>query len=78
MYELETFTARGERLVIRTDAALTEGNLRILLLCDGEYVTDIPLGAQTTAVENPDGRFELRLAAESAKMQMTYTIEVTE
>lgn len=54
---------------------LISGNLRILLLGNGELVTDFPLDKATTFfLDNPECKYELVVAGESAEFSVKYTI----
>lgn len=78
VYTLQKISAQGTRLNIRVSTNLEEGNLRIVLMGNGKYISDISLGTnQYVTVDNPDGKYEVRLAAESAKINisLSYTVE---
>jgi hypothetical protein len=68
VYLLDEFHAEGETIIIQTQLiSRLSGNLRIVLLCDGVYVRDFPLGIdERITVENANGTYEIRVAAESA------------
>lgn len=77
VYKLDKFSAKGGILVISANTVLEEGNLRIVLICEDEYVADIPVGEnQSVTVDDPSGKYEIRLAAESAKLQFEFTYEI--
>ena len=47
-------------------------NLRAVLLHEGAYVQDLPIGeGQTVSIANATGKYQVRLAAESAKVDAT-------
>lgn len=76
--DVTSFTARGSRLTIHFSCALQEGNFRVLLLCEGNYVADLPVnGSDTVIIDNPNGRYSIRVAGESAKfaLKCSYDIE---
>lgn len=78
VYEAVEFRASGDTLTIQISSTLTQGNLRIVLMCDGEYVQDIPVGQdQTITIPNPDGKYAIRLAAESAELSLECAYDVT-
>lgn len=68
IYLVDEFYVEGENIVIQSNlVSLLCGNLRIVLLCDGEYVRDFPLGEnERITIENAKGCYEIRVAAESA------------
>ena len=69
VYAFPSHLATDSTLTVTLTTTLYEGNLRAVLLCDGEYVQDIPVGeAQTVTVKGANGRYQVRLAAESAKL----------
>ena len=75
VYELDAYTAEGGTLTITLSTTLYEGNLRVVLLCDGTYLQDIPVGeAQTVVIPDANGKYQIRLAAESAKLDATLTV----
>ena len=77
VYRLIRFPAEGSSLTIETSAVLTQGNLRIVLLCDGEYVADIPLAEnQSITIDDPSGTYSIVLGAESAELKFTYSYSV--
>lgn len=74
VYAFNSYTANGGTLTVTLSTTLYEGNLRAVLLCEGVYVQDIPLGeAQTVRIETAAGKYQVRLAAESAKLDATLT-----
>ena len=75
VYALDSHLASGNTLTITLSTTLHEGNLRIVVLCDGNYVADMPVGQnETLTLQNADGhRYQVRLAAESAKLDATLT-----
>ena len=75
VYEMDAYTAEGDTLTITLSTTLYEGNLRVVLLCDGTYLQDISVGeAQTVVIPNANGKYQIRLAAESAKLDATLTV----
>lgn len=75
VYELDAYTAEGGTLTLTLSTTLYEGNLRIVLLCDGTYLQDIPVGeAQAVVIPNANAKYQIRLAAESAKLDATLTV----
>lgn len=74
VYKVGKFKAQGKTLTIKSDAELDAGNLRIVVLCDGEYLADIPVEkGQTLIFDHPKGEYEVRLAGESAKIDFSFT-----
>ena len=72
VYEFNSYVADGGTLTVTLSATLHAGNLRAVLLCEGEYVQDVPLGEEQAAtVENATGKYQVRLGAESAKLDAT-------
>ena len=65
---------------ITSDTVVEQGNLRIVLLCDGAYVADIAIGkGESLEVTNPNGgKYEIRFAAESARFSFDCEIERVE
>ena len=79
VYEFDAYLATGEALSITLSTTLYEGNLRAVLLMDGVYLQDIPLGeAQRVTVKDATGRFQVRLAAESAKLDATLSFDTAQ
>ena len=73
-----SFTARGDKLTIHFSSTLEEGNFRVVLLCDGEYVMDLPIdGSKAVPIDNPDGRYTIRIAGESAKFSLKCSYDIT-
>ncbi|MBQ8407286.1 MAG: hypothetical protein IJY39_00325 [Clostridia bacterium] len=69
----------GQLLVIESDVVVESGNLRIVIVCDGEYVADISVGTDQhieVKIDRTD-KYEIRIAGESANFtfQFTYTVE---
>lgn len=63
------FKASGEKkeLVINSDISLDTGNLRIVILHNGEFMSDINIsGNNTVSIKNPSGVYDIRVAGESA------------
>lgn len=78
VYPVCRFTANGEELVITTSANLKSGNARIVILNNGEYLGDISLTQnKTTTIVEPSGVYEIRIGAESAKIDfsLSYTVK---
>ena len=72
VYEFNAYTADGGTLTVTLSTTLHEGNLRAVLLHEGTYVQDIPIGeAQTVSIANATGKYQVRLAGESAKVDAT-------
>lgn len=72
---LDTFKvpSKDEYYVLTVTPRLKSGNLRVLLLGDGEYLVDFPLSETTTLFLNdPDMKYELVLAAESAEFSVEF------
>lgn len=75
VYVFDSFLLQNEDLSLTVSTTLHEGNLRIVLLCDGVYVQDVPIGEdQTVSIANANGRYQVRLAGESAKLDATVTL----
>lgn len=72
IYPLMDFHADGEDILVQVRVIdLFRGNLRIVLLCDGEYIADIPAAEDAcVTVENANGDYEIRIAAESATLEV--------
>jgi hypothetical protein len=76
VYAFNSHAADGGTLTVTLSTTLHAGNLRAVVMCEGEYVQDIPLGEnQTVTVENASGKYQVRLGAESAKLDATLTFE---
>ncbi len=74
----KSLQAQGEALVINSSIILNQGNLRVVVICNDEIVCDIPLGEnQTTTIKNPDGKYDIKVAGESAgfEISLEYNIE---
>lgn len=70
--------AQGNALVINSTITLSQGNLRVVVVCDGKIICDIPLGEnQVTTIENPNGSYDIKVAGESAgfEISLEYNIE---
>ena len=52
---------------------LTKGNLRVMLMHDGEFVQDIPVGTNTLVIKGAKGNYYLRIAGESAELNAKIT-----
>ena len=73
VYDMSNHLAECETLTIATELTLTKGNLRAILMCDGKPVQDIPLGSNTLVIKGAKGKYYLRLAAESAEVDVKVT-----
>ena len=72
IYAFDAHLATDTTLTITLSTTLYEGNLRAVLLCDGEYVQDIDVNTEQSVTVSPaNGRYQVRLAAESAKLDAT-------
>ena len=73
----KVYSNNEDVLIIDSTVTLTEGNVRICLVQDGKIVCDIPVGENMeTRIENPSGNYQLRVAGESASLEMEYTVKV--
>ena len=71
-------SAEGKQLTIHISTTLEQGNLRIVLMRNGVHIRDIPIGKdQTVTILNPKGEYVIRLAAESAKLSIECSYDVT-
>lgn len=62
-------------LIIKSTVTLESGNVRICLVQDGKIIADIPLGENMeTRIENPSGKYKLKIAGESASLTMEYNV----
>ncbi|MBE6703291.1 MAG: hypothetical protein E7585_07785 [Ruminococcaceae bacterium] len=70
VYAFNSYLAQSNSLTVTISTTLYAGNLRILLLCDGAHLADFTVNqAETLTLQNANGhRYEVRLAAESAKL----------
>ncbi len=77
IYDLYYFTLDAPcKLTFRCDGVLEEGNLRVVLLSDGSYVTDLPIGTeQELTLQANKGEYLVRFAAESAKFEFSLTVD---
>ena len=77
VYEYISFTKDRGAFTIKADTSVEEGNLRIVVLCDGKYVADIAVKeSESLRIENKlGGKYEIRFAAESAKFNFECTVE---
>ena len=68
--------AEGDAMSFTYRIEVPEGNLRAVLLRDGEYVRDLTLDITGEfTLEEPEGTYELRLAGESARVEMEISWE---
>ncbi len=77
VYKVSTFHI-GKESTVQLDLSLvlTAGNLRAVLLCDGVFVQDIPLGTeQSIQLEKAKGDYEIRLAGESAALEFSCKVK---
>ena len=67
---------RNELLTLDVTVTATEGNLKVALIHSDEIIETIPIngGEHTVKIENFEGRFYLRLAAESAACMIEATL----
>ncbi|MBR6776890.1 MAG: hypothetical protein IKM27_04000 [Clostridia bacterium] len=75
VYTLDTFkpSSKDDVIVLAVTPELRSGNLRVVLLGNGELITDFPTGeASTIRLEDPECEYELVLAAESAELSVQY------
>lgn len=72
---LDEYTTRNDRMMTYT-ATLTSGNLRLVLVQDGEIVAELPVdGAEhTVLVPSASGRVMLRAGGESARFEFSYEL----
>ena len=77
VYEYVSFAKDRGAFIIKADTSVEEGNLRIVVLCDGKYVADIAVKTgESLRIENKlGGKYEIRFAAESAKFTFECTVE---
>jgi hypothetical protein len=69
------YSKNSSCLTIRSTVTLESGNVRICLVQNGEIVCDIPVGENMeTKIENPSGKYQLRVAGESASLVMEYSV----
>ncbi len=74
---LDTFKSANQNkaYTVALTTKLVSGNLRVVLLCDGKYATDFPLNeTQTLVFDNPECKYEIVLAAESAEFSIEYEV----
>jgi len=74
---LDTFKSANQNkaYTVTLSSNLVSGNLRVVLLCDGKYAADFPLNeTQTLVFDNPECKYELVLAAESAEFSVEYAV----
>ncbi|MBO5338229.1 MAG: hypothetical protein J6A96_00860 [Clostridia bacterium] len=70
--------AVGKQMTIKTSITVESGNFRAVLIQNGEIIKDLPLGEnQVTIIDEPRRDYEIRIAGESAKFDLTleYIIE---
>lgn len=77
IYEYIRFTKDRGAFTINADTSVEEGNLRVVVLCDGKYVADIAVKkGESLRIENKlGGKYEIRFAAESARFSFECTVE---
>ena len=68
VYDMSNHLADCETLTITTEITLTKGNLRVMMMCDGQFIQDIPLGSNTLVIKGAKGKYYLRIAGESAEL----------
>ena len=74
----KVYSNNAGALTIYSTVTLTEGNVRICLVQDGKIVCDIPVGENMeTKIENPSGNYQLRVAGESASLELEYEILIS-
>lgn len=74
LYESDLIWASGT--TISVDAAVTEGNARLVLLLDGEIIHEFDVNGtgQTFSLGEFSGKLCLRIAGESAKYDITFSV----
>lgn len=73
VYDSAKYAADSETLTVNTEVTLTKGNLRVMLMHDGEFVQDIPVGTNTLVIKGAKGNYYLRIAGESAELNAKIT-----
>ena len=72
VFAFDAHLATQSTLTVTLSTTLHSGNLRAVLLCDGSYVQDIDINTeQSVIIPNANGRYQVRLAGESAKLDAT-------
>lgn len=67
---------QGNTFVINSSITLNQGNLRVVVSCDGEIVCDIPLEKnQVTTIDNLGGKYDIRVAGESAEFEIVLELD---
>jgi len=75
VYELESFKVSNQTLVFNIESSCTNGNFRIVIICDDEIVNDVKINSnETITIENTNGTYSLKIIGESAKISVDYSI----
>ncbi len=77
-YSVIVLKPEGRSITIDIDCELSSGNLRVVIINDGEIIKDIPLGKSSIVIDNPSGKYEIKLGAESANVKIAYTFTEAE
>ena len=73
---VDSITIRDTAEEVRCTATVTSGNFRIVIVHDGEIFADLVAdGTQHTVTLTEAGKYELKIAGESASFEMEYKIK---
>lgn len=75
VYILGKHNVESGELTINMSTVLMAGNLRICVIKDGNIAADIPIGENQTLTLEGNGLYEIKLAAESARLSINYSIK---
>ena len=77
VYELSYINVKNHKLTINMESNISEGNFRIVLVGDGEIISDFRINdTDKLVIENLSGKYSLRIAGESAKFSLVYNINI--
>ncbi len=73
---IESIKIRGEKKTLTLTATVDSGNFRIVIVKDGEIFADLKVdGTQERVTLSDNGEYDLRIAGESAHIEIVYEIE---
>ena len=62
-------------LTITTNLNVTSGNIKLVLIMNDTIIKEFKINAEDSYTGTISGNYELKIAAESAKFNLSYTIE---
>lgn len=77
VYDFADFRGTGNAVTLEFSSEIEKGNLRMVIVHDGKIYADLPINCKDSfKIENAEGRYEIKFAAESAAFRTEMEIRI--